>query len=145
MKADQECSQRQSDSASALQSWCPRPAEVAESVLLARACTHTPLWGAEGCHRQAGTLGLLLFLTTQQLLTWKKSNPEDNFLFNSLFYPQLQDFDIFICDSLPGHFSPGCLKIALVTWGLQFQLVFLGCNYTLWFYSFQFESCYRIS
>lgn len=51
MQADQECSQRQPDSASALQSWCPRPTEVAESVLLARARTHTPRSG----ERRPGT------------------------------------------------------------------------------------------
>lgn len=37
MQADQEHNQMQPDSASALQSWCPHPAEVAESVLLAKA------------------------------------------------------------------------------------------------------------
>ena len=37
MPADQEHNQMQPDSASALRSWCPHPAEVTESVLLASA------------------------------------------------------------------------------------------------------------
>lgn len=80
MHADQEHNRMKPDSAFACESWCLRPAEEGESVLLARAACPLHL-GKGGLSQAIRSSGLQFVLATQQLLTWKESNAEEQ-----LFY-----------------------------------------------------------
>ena len=87
MQADQEHNRTQPDSAFALRSWCPRPAEVGESALLARAVRELHL-GKGGLSQAIRNSWTLVFPNDSEVVDLERIQCRGaTFLFNSSFYP----------------------------------------------------------